>query len=170
VNNRANRLQTWFLPAFSQNFALTGEVGRKSTRKLESGWPADPSNIAMVLKIGITGGWFHRMRRVLATLCIGVLAVFIGYKVMFGANGMKVYEGKRAEVVRLQHQIDQEKIKNEELRRQVDGLQREDPNAIEKEAREQLGYVKPGEVVLVEPQHKPDTKRAPTVAENTDQN
>jgi cell division protein FtsB len=123
----------------------------------------------MVLTIRMAGGWFYRMRRVLATLCIGVLAVFIGYKVIFGANGMKIYEGKRAEALRLQQQIDQEKIRNEELQHQVDSLQREDPNAIEKEAREQLGYVKPGEVVLVEPPVKPDTKRAPAVAENTDQ-
>jgi cell division protein FtsB len=101
------------------------------------------------------------MRRVLATLCIGVLTIFIGYKVIFGANGMKVYEDKRAEAVRLQQQIDDEKLKNEQLQHQVDSLQREDPNAVEKEAREQLGYVKPGEVVLVEPQAKPDAKHAP---------
>ena len=109
------------------------------------------------------------MRRVLATLCIGVLAVFIGYKVIFGANGMKIYEAKRAEAVRLQQQIDQEKLINERLQHQVDNLQREDPSAIEKEAREQLGYVKPGEIVLVEPQAKADARRNPTVAENTDQ-
>ena len=63
----------------------------------------------MVLTVRIAGGWFYRMRRVLATLCIGVLAIFIGYKVIFGANGMKVYEDKRAEAVRLQQQIDDEK-------------------------------------------------------------
>jgi cell division protein FtsB len=122
----------------------------------------------MVLTVRIAGGWFYRTRRVLATLCIGVLAIFIGYKVIFGANGMKVYEGKRAEAVRLQKQIDDEKRKNEQLQQRVDSLQREDPIAIEKEAREQLGYVKPGEVVLVEPQARPDPKRAP-LAENTHQ-
>jgi cell division protein FtsB len=115
----------------------------------------------MALTIRIAGGWFYRMRRVLATLCLAVLAIFIGYKVIFGANGMKVYEDKRAQAVRLQQQIEEEKRKNEQLQHQVDGLQREDANAIEKEAREQLGYVKPGEVVLVEPQVKPDAKRAP---------
>ena len=82
----------------------------------------------MVLTVRIAGGWFYRMRRVLATLCIGVLAIFIGYKVIFGANGMKVYEGKRAEAVRLQQQIDNEKMKNEQLQHRVDSLQREDPD------------------------------------------
>ena len=123
----------------------------------------------MVLTIRIAGDWLYRTRRLLATLCIGALAVFIGYKVIFGANGMKVYEGKRAEAVRLQQQIDQEKVINEQLQHQIDSLQREDPNAIEKEAREQLGYVKPGEVVLVEPQVKTDTRRTPAVVENTNQ-
>jgi cell division protein FtsB len=123
----------------------------------------------MVLTVRIAGGWFYRMRRVLATLCLGVLAFFIGYKIIFGANGMKVYEDKRAEAVRLQQQIDDEKRQNEHLQHQVDSLQREDPDAIEKEAREQLGYVKPGEVVLVEPQVKPDAKRVPTVAEDSHQ-
>ncbi len=121
----------------------------------------------MVLTVRIAGGWFYRMRRLLATLCIGALAVFIGYKVIFGANGMKVYEDKRAEAVRLQQQIGDEKTLNEQLQRQVDSLQREDPSAIEKEAREQLGYVKPGEIVLVEPQAKTDTRAAPAVAEST---
>ncbi len=123
----------------------------------------------MVLTIRIAGGWFYRMRRLLATLCIGALAMFIAYKVIFGANGMKVYQDKRAEAVRLQQQIEGEKRKNEQLQHQIDSLQREDPGAIEKEAREQLGYVKPGEVVLVEPQVKPDAKRAPTVAEDPHQ-
>jgi cell division protein FtsB len=128
-----------------------------------------PSSKDMALTIRIAADWFYRMRRVLATLCIGVLAVFIGYKVIFGANGMKIYEGKRAEAVRLQQQIDDEKIKNEQLQRRVDNLQREDPSAIEKEAREQLGYVKAGEVVLVEPQAKFDGKRTPVIAESSGQ-
>jgi cell division protein FtsB len=115
----------------------------------------------MVVTVRIAGDWVYRTRRVLATVCIGVLAIFLAYKVIFGANGMKIYEGKRAEAVRLQQQIEDEKKKNEHLQRQVGGLQRADHSAIEREAREQLGYVWPGEVVLVEPQIKPDTKRSP---------
>jgi len=41
-----------------------------------------------------------------------------------------------------------------------------DPKAIEKEAREQLGYVKPGETVLVQRQPKPELRTASTLAEN----
>jgi hypothetical protein len=51
----------------------------------------------------------------------------------------------------------------------VDALRRGDANVIEKEAREQLGYVKPGEVVLYEPRAKADPHAATSVAENTTQ-
>ena len=52
----------------------------------------------------------------------------------------------------------------------MDGLQQGIPSVIEKEAREQLGYVKPGEVVLFEQKAKSDPKPAPAaIAENTEQ-
>jgi len=114
----------------------------------------------------IAGGWFFAMRRILATICIGLLAVLIGYKAVFGANGMKVWEAKRAEVERLQQEIEAEKTKHEQLQHHVDLLQRADPSTIEKEAREQLGFVKPGEHVLYEPPPKSDPKQPPSVAEN----
>jgi len=104
------------------------------------------------------------MRRVVATVCIGVLAVFIGYRVVFGANGMKVWEAKRAEVEKLQHEIEADTTVHEQLQHHVDLLQREDPSTIEKEARERLGFVKPGEHVLYEQEPKPDARQ---FAENT---
>ena len=110
---------------------------------------------AVTITVHIAGKWLYRMRRVLATLCIGLLAASIGYKVVFGANGMKVWEGKRAEVLVLQQEIERKKAEHEELDRHVQALQRGDPSVIEKEAREQLGYVKPGEVVLFEQRSKP---------------
>ena len=108
-----------------------------------------------MLSIRIVGGWLYAMRRVFGTVCIGLLAVLVGYKAVFGANGMKVWQGKRAEVQRLQQQIDQELATHEQLQRHVDALQKEEPSAIEKEAREQLGYVKRGETVLYEQQPRP---------------
>jgi cell division protein FtsB len=111
-----------------------------------------------MVSIRIVGGWFYAMRRVLATVCVGLLAVLIGYKVIFGANGMKVWEGKRAEYQKLRQDIDDENGKHEQLQRHVDALQREDPGAIQKVAREQLGYVMPGDHVLYEPQAKPIAK------------
>jgi len=119
--------------------------------------------------IHIAGKWFYRMRRILATLCIGLLAASIGYKVVFGANGMKVWQSKRAEVQQLEQELGRKKAEQEQLERHVQALQRGDPSVIEKEAREQLGYVKPGEVVLFEQRSSPVRRQAPTVSDPPDQ-
>jgi cell division protein FtsB len=122
----------------------------------------------MKITVRIAGKWIYRMRRVLATLCIASLAVSIGYKVVFGANGMKVWESKRAEVQQLQQEIAREKLEHDQLQHRVEGLQHEERSVIEKEAREQLGFVKPGEVVLFEQKAKADP-RPSAVADNMDQ-
>ncbi len=124
----------------------------------------------MRVTVRIAGNWVYRMRRILATMCIAVLAVFIGYRVVFGANGMKVWQSKRAEVERLESEIARKRAEHDQLEHHVDGLQRGVPSVIEREAREQLGYVKPGETVLFEQKAKADSKSEPAaVAENTDQ-
>lgn len=110
-------------------------------------------------------GWFYQMRRIAATLCIGVLAVLIGYKVIVGANGTMEWRAKRAEYQRLQQEIDKARLEHEELENRVKKLQ-SDPNTIVKEAREKLGYVMPGEVVLVQPQPKADVRSSSAVAQN----
>ena len=93
----------------------------------------------------------YGMRRRLAT---GAVVVFTGWlfaHVMFGANGMVVYRQKKAEYQTLQKQIDDLQKENDSYTRQVKSLQTPDPNAIEREAREQLHYARPGEVVYVAP-------------------
>ncbi len=122
-----------------------------------------------MVSIRIVGGWFYAMRRVLATVGVGLLAVLIGYKVIFGANGMKVWEAKRAECQKLRQEIDDQTAKHELLQRKVEALQREDPSAIQKVAREQLGYVMPGDHVLYETQAKALPKPAPASAETAAQ-
>src|SRR5450755_735804 len=95
-----------------------------------------------------TSSWFYRARRVVATLCIGVLAVLIGYKVVVGANGTMEWRAKRLEFQRLQQEIENARLEHEQLENRVKRLQN-DPSTIVKEAREKLGYVMPGEIVLV---------------------
>jgi cell division protein FtsB len=108
------------------------------------------------------------MRRVLATLCLAALTTIVGYKVIYGANGMKVWQSKRAEAQQLQRDIERMQSEQQELQRRVNALQRAEPDAIEREAREQLGYVKPGEVVLFEQRAKPYPS-TPAVADNLNQ-
>jgi cell division protein FtsB len=90
------------------------------------------------------------LRRRIATVAVGLLAGSLFVHVMFGANGMVVYKQKRAEYEALHKQIVQVQQENDRYTQQIQGL-KSDQTAIEKEAREQLGYAKPGEYVYVPP-------------------
>ena len=92
----------------------------------------------------------YALRRRIATIAVALLAVSLFVHVMFGANGMVVYKQKRAEYQALRRQIVQVQQENERYTQQIQGL-KSDQTAIEKEAREQLGYAKPGEYVYVPP-------------------
>jgi cell division protein FtsB len=96
---------------------------------------------------------FYSARRKVATAGIGVLVLWLGFHVIFGANGMVVYQGKRAEFKKLQTDLQQVEEENQRLTKQVDEL-RNDPKAIEREAREQLHYTKKGEMVYLLPTPK----------------
>jgi cell division protein FtsB len=90
------------------------------------------------------------VRRRLATGGVAILAIWLFLHVMFGANGMSVYRAKRTEYRSLQSEIDRLEKENGEYSQQVNQLQT-DPKRIEREAREQLHYARPGEVVYVSP-------------------
>jgi cell division protein FtsB len=93
----------------------------------------------------------HAERRRLATAGEALLTAWLFLHVMFGANGMVVYRSKHAEKQKLQAEIDKLQKENDLYMQQIHSLQN-DPKAIEKEAREQLHYARPGEVVYVAPQ------------------
>jgi len=90
------------------------------------------------------------LRRRIATITVALLAGSLFVHVMFGVNGMVVYRQKRAEYQQLQKQIGTVQQENDRYTQQIQGL-KSDQTAIEKEAREQLGYAKPGEYVYVSP-------------------
>jgi len=90
------------------------------------------------------------LRRRIATVAVTLLAASLFVHVMFGANGMVVYKQKRAEYQALRKQIIQVQQENDRYTQQIQGL-KSDQKSIEKEAREQLGYAKPGEYVYVPP-------------------
>lgn len=90
------------------------------------------------------------LRRRIATVSVLVATGLLFVHVMFGVNGMVIYKQKRSEYQTLRKQIDQVQQENDRYTRQIQGL-RSDQRAVEKEAREQLGYAKPGEVVYVSP-------------------
>jgi len=104
---------------------------------------------------GLIRSWLRGTSQVMATVCVGLLVVLIGYKVVFGANGTVEWRAKRAEYQQIQRDIEKTTLEHQALDTRVKKLQ-SDPNTIVKEAREKLGYVMPGEVVLVQPQPKPE--------------
>ncbi len=92
----------------------------------------------------------YNLRRRIATVAVALVAAALFVHVMFGANGMVVYKQKRAEYETLRKQIVQVQQENDRYTQQIQGL-KSDQKSIEKEAREQLGYAKPGEYVYVPP-------------------
>jgi cell division protein FtsB len=92
----------------------------------------------------------YSLRRRIATITVAVLAASLFVHVMFGANGMVVYKQKRSDYETLRKQIVQVQQENDRYAQQIQGL-KSDQKSIEKEAREQLGYAKPGEYVYVPP-------------------
>lgn len=89
-------------------------------------------------------------RRKVATVAAAALALGVGYHVISGPNGLIVYEQKRHETRALSRDMQDLQRENEQLRGHVDRLQN-DPSAIEHEAREELHYTRPGEVIYTLP-------------------
>ncbi len=90
-------------------------------------------------------GW-----RKVATGAAALLALAMGYHVIFGQNGLTVYQQKRQDTQTLDRQLRSLQRENDQLKGHVDRLQN-DPNAIEHQAREELHYTRPGEVIYTLP-------------------
>ncbi len=93
---------------------------------------------------------WRRLGTAAATLVIGGLLLHA----MFGANGLVVYRQKHAEMQSLESEVERLQKENDQFVEQIKSL-KSDPAAIEKEAREQLHYTRPGEVVYVAPDSAP---------------
>ena len=107
--------------------------------------------------------WLYHSRRRLATVSIALLTLWLFLHVMLGANGMVIYRQKRAEYQGLQKEIDGLQKENDRYTGQIKAL-KTDPNTIEKEAREQLHYARPGEVIYVAPPPLPSQARETNAA------
>jgi cell division protein FtsB len=90
-------------------------------------------------------GW-----RKVATGVAALFALAMGYHVIFGQNGLTVYQQKRQDAQSLDRQLHSLQRENDLLKGHVDRLQN-DPNAIEHQAREELHYTRPGEVIYTLP-------------------
>ena len=105
--------------------------------------------------------WIQSEWRRVGTVAAMMLAVVLLLHAMFGANGMVVYQQKRGERLALQSEVERLQKENDQYVDRIKAL-KTDHRAIEREAREQLHYTRPGEYVYVapEPPAKPPTGRA----------
>ncbi len=99
----------------------------------------------------------YGQRRRFATVTAAVLTIAVGYHVVFGQNGLTAYRQKRQDAHALGQQVQDLERENEALRGHVDRLE-SDPGAIEHEAREELHYTRPGEVIVTLPAETPPMK------------
>ena len=90
------------------------------------------------------GGIWDKLARVVGLLLF--LAYLLGVAVWY-LPLIKQNERMRKEILRLDSQIAIQSSKGKQLKAAADALTR-DPKAIERLARERLGYAKPGETVV----------------------
>ncbi|MHB1700784.1 MAG: FtsB family cell division protein [Acidobacteriaceae bacterium] len=108
-------------------------------------------------------GFVYENRRKAATGAALALALFLGYHVVFGQNGLAALDQKRQLSHSLDSQLKDLTAENMQLKEHVDRL-KSDPSAIEHEAREQLHYTRPGEVIYTLPAAPPSDPSISTAA------
>jgi len=78
---------------------------------------------------------------------------YFGYHAVYGASGYVAWTETRAETARLEAELASVRARNAELEAAIAGLrpQRPDPDAVETALR-RLGYVRPDEIVVIDPE------------------
>jgi cell division protein FtsB len=105
----------------------------------------------------------YRNRRRLATGCAMLVAAALGYFAVAGDNGITVYKQKRAEDRQLAQQIQTLKQENSQLQGHIERL-KNDPEAIEHEARARMHYARPGEVIYTLPDAPASKRSTPPIS------
>jgi cell division protein FtsB len=130
--------------------AIDQAIGQAKDQARHQGPRAEAAAERWIERTRPAWSWLALEWRRLGTAAAIVLIVGLLLHAMFGANGMVVYRQKRDELQALRQEVDRLQKENGQHVDQIKAL-KTDPAAIEKEAREQLHYTRPGEVVLVAP-------------------
>lgn len=91
------------------------------------------------------------MRPRLVVLLAVVVCALIGGVAIFSPNGFSGLRRLQTEEEALRHDVEQKEAQNKHLADEIEVLRGDDAAAralLEKKAREELGYVGPGEVIL----------------------
>ncbi|MDE3200467.1 MAG: septum formation initiator family protein [Acidobacteriota bacterium] len=94
--------------------------------------------------------WAKKMWQPAGTVAAVLLALLLGWSVVNGKHGLSAWQKQRTEHKQLDKEIEELKQENSKLKDHIDRL-KNDPDAIAHEAREQLHYAKPGEVIVALP-------------------
>ena len=94
--------------------------------------------------------WIHSLWRPAGTVVAVAFILLFGWGVVNGKHGLSAWQQQRTKDRELRKEIEQLQQENARLHKHVEQL-KSDPSAIEHEAREQLHYAKPGEVIYVLP-------------------
>jgi len=94
--------------------------------------------------VNVNLGIWSKLTQAAVALVVVAFALLIG---MYYLPLLQQNERMRADIMRLQTQLQIEEAKSRQLQAQIDEL-RNDPNAVERLAREKLGYAKPDETVI----------------------
>ncbi|HET9087755.1 MAG TPA: septum formation initiator family protein [Acidobacteriaceae bacterium] len=118
--------------------------------------PTGPPSIesdasASVTPLARVVGHLLSMRRKAATVVLASLSLSLGIYAIFGHDGLVAYQQKQRQAQQLQQQILSLKAENERIAAHDRRLQN-DRDTIEYEAREQMHYTRPGEVIYTLPE------------------
>jgi cell division protein FtsB len=142
---RSSDNRVFHLTAYVVEFVLGSTLNSTTTIRKDKGLSSSLARIFDRTQLG----W-----RKVATGAAALLALAMGYHVIFGQNGLTAYQQKRQDAQALDHQLHSLQRENDLLKGHVDRLQT-DPNAIEHQAREELHYTRPGEVIYTLPATPP---------------
>jgi cell division protein FtsB len=106
-----------------------------------------------------SGPWAERIWRPAGTLLAVLLALLVTWHVIHGKDGLSAWQKKRGQEHQYQQEIEKLQKENAQLRDRIQHLQ-SDPDAIQHEAREELHYAKPGEVIYTLPAGLPPPQSA----------
>ena len=107
--------------------------------------------------------WARQGWRPAGTLFAVALALLFAWSVVNGRHGLSTWYQQRNQEKQLKHEIDALQQENAHLRNHVDSL-KNNPEAIEHEAREKLHYAKPGEVIYTLPANETPPSSQPPAA------
>ena len=95
-------------------------------------------------------GWVHKLWHPAGTSLVVLMALLLGWTVVNGKHGLSAWQKQRAEHKQLEQEINELQQDNTKLKDNIQRL-KTDPDAIAHEAREQLHYARPGEVIVILP-------------------